>query len=160
MAKIRMSTTGTNGSEAGFTLVEVVAAFVIVGLVIALAVPLATTTYEGIRYRAGIRDTLTLLESARYAALANGVAQDVLVSADENWIRFEGRIIGFPESVEIAAHSAKEVNRDGLGVIRFYPDGSASGGGIDIKRLGDSSTSISVDWLVGRVSLVEADGSS
>ena len=47
--------------------------------------------------------------------------------------------------------SAKEVNRDGLGVIRFYHDGGASGGGIDITREGSNTVKIAVDWLVGRV---------
>ena len=55
------------------------------------------------------------------------------------------------EGVELAAHSAKEINRDGLGVIRFYHDGGASGGGIDITRNGAEPVKIAVDWLVGRV---------
>ena len=57
----------------------------------------------------------------------------------------------FAEGVELAAHSAKEINRDGLGVIRFYHDGGASGGGIDITRNGAEPVKIAVDWLVGRV---------
>ena len=43
------------------------------------------------------------------------------------------------------------MNRNGLGVIRFYHDGGASGGGIDISRNEAPVVKIAVDWLVGRV---------
>ena len=38
----------------------------------------------------------------------------------------------FPESLDISGKTARELNRDGLGVIRFYPQGDSSGGEIDI----------------------------
>ena len=50
-------------------------------------------------------------------------------------------------------HSASELNRDSLGVIRFYPEGGSSGGGIDLGREDGSGVRISVHWLVGRVSV-------
>ena len=37
-------------------------------------------------------------------------------------------------------------------MIRFYPEGGSSGGGIDMERPGGTGVRISVDWLVGRVS--------
>ncbi len=57
----------------------------------------------------------------------------------------------FPESLDISGKTARELNRDGLGVIRFYPQGDSSGGEIDIigKVRG---VRLSVDWLLGRVS--------
>jgi len=48
-------------------------------------------------------------------------------------------------------HSARELNRDAEGVVRFYPEGGSSGGDIDIARPDGSGVKISVDWLVGRV---------
>ena len=44
------------------------------------------------------------------------------------------------------------LNRERLGVIRFYPEGGSSGGGIDMERADGTGVRISVDWLVGRVS--------
>jgi len=77
----------------------------------------------------------------------------VLVSPSDGVVAFGDERAEFADNVELAAHSAKEVNRDGVGIIRFYPDGGASGGGIDITRGGGHSVSIAVDWLVGRVTV-------
>ena len=46
---------------------------------------------------------------------------------------------------------AGELNRRDAGVIRFYPEGGSSGGGVDIEIPGRHGVSIQVDWLVGRV---------
>jgi general secretion pathway protein H len=154
MARMRTSITGIDApTQRGFTLVEIVAATAVVGAVLALAVPQSIKFYEGVQYRTSVRETITLLNSARYAAVAKGVSQDVLISPNERWIEFDKKRTEFAENVDVAAHSAKEVNRDGLGIIRFYPDGGASGGGIDISRGGSDVTKIAVDWLVGRVSV-------
>jgi len=154
MARMRTSITGIDApTQRGFTLVEIVAATAVVGAVLALAVPQSIKFYEGVQYRTSVRETITLLNSARYAAVAKGVSQDVLISPNERWIEFDKKRTEFAENVDVAAHSAKEVNRDGLGIIRFYRDGGASGGGIDISRGGSDVNKIAVDWLVGRVSV-------
>lgn len=137
----------------GFTLVEIVAAMSVVALVMAIGVPQSLTFYESQQYRAAIRETVTLLNSARHAAITKGEAQDVEISPDNHWVQFGDRRAQFDASIEVAVHSAKEVNRDSLGIIRFYPEGGASGGGVDIIRDTDQKVSISVDWLVGRVSV-------
>jgi general secretion pathway protein H len=148
---VRTLTSTTGIKSRGFTLVEIVAALTIVGLVLAVAVPQSIRFYESVQFRAAVRETITLLNSARYSAVASGVPQDVVISPREGFIRFAEAQVNFDSDVEIAAHSAKEVNRNGLGVIRFYHDGGASGGGIDITRDGGYTVKIAVDWLVGRV---------
>ena len=56
-------------------------------------------------------------------------------------------------AVSTEVHGAAELNYADVGVIRFYPEGGASGGGIDLRRRDGSGTAVNVDWLVGRVSL-------
>ena len=149
--KTPTSTTGIKRRGGGFTLVEIVAAITVVGLILAVAVPQSIKFYESMQFRAAVRETVTLLNSARHAALAKGVSQDVLIAPHEGWVRFGDEVATFDREVELAVHSAKEVNRDSLGVIRFYPDGGASGGGVDIQRPNGDVIAIAVDWLVGRV---------
>ena len=151
METVRTPTLTTGSESRGFTLVEIIAAITVVGLVLALAVPQSIRFYESVQFRAAVRETITLLNSARHDAVASGLARDVLVSPGDGWVSFGDAQVQFAEDVALAAHSAKEVNRDGLGVIRFYHDGGASGGGIDITREGSSTVKIAVDWLVGRV---------
>ena len=151
MVTVRTPTSTTGTKSGGFTLVEIVAAVTVVGLVLALAVPQSIRFYESVQFRASVREVITLLNAARYAAVAKGTAQDVVISPRDKWVLFGDEQVQFGDGVSLAAHSAKEVNRDGLGVIRFYHDGGASGGGIDISRNEAPVVKIAVDWLVGRV---------
>ncbi len=151
--KVRTPTSITGTRVGGFTLVEIVAAITVVGLILALAVPQSIRFYESVQFRASVREVITLLNSARHAAVAEGVAQDVVISPQQKLIVFGDQRVQFEQDVRVAAHSAKEVNRNGKGVIRFYHDGGASGGGIDIFRDGGPSVKIAVDWLVGRVAV-------
>ena len=45
-----------------------------------------------------------------------------------------------------------EVDADGRAGIRFYADGSATGGSIELERPGGGGLRLRVDWLLGRVS--------
>ncbi|EED34647.1 general secretion protein H, putative [Luminiphilus syltensis NOR5-1B] len=137
-----------------------VAAITIVGLVMAVAVPQSIKFYESMQFRSSVRETITLLKSARHAAIAQGVAQDVVVEPNAKTVRFGKRTAQFEREVQLSVNSAAELNTDAAGVIRFYPDGGASGGGVDIRRENGVVISIAVDWLIGRVRLVSADAAA
>ena len=64
-------------SQRGFTLVEIVAAVTLAALLIGLAVPQGLSFYQSMQFRSGVRETLALLNAARYAAVTQGRAQDV-----------------------------------------------------------------------------------
>ena len=136
----------------GFTMLEMLVAITIVGLLLAVTVPASARFYESIQYRQAVRDVITALASARYRAINSGRVQDVTVDPRGNRLGSNGKVTYLPEGFEVAVHSASELNRDNLGVIRFYPEGGSSGGGIDLERKNGSGVRISVDWLVGRVS--------
>ena len=140
--------------QPGFTMLEMLVAISIVGLLLAVAVPASFRFYESIQYRQAVRDVITTLASARYRAINSGRAQDVAIDPVANIIRFNDQRKQLPDGFNIAVHTAREVNREREGVIRFYPEGGSSGGGIDLERPGGSGVRISVDWLMGRVSQV------
>ena len=136
----------------GFTLIELLAAMTIVGMVLAVSIPASARFYESIQYRQAVRDVITLLSSARYAAVNTGKAQDVIINPKTNELRLNKQNTRLPKGFNLVVTSAQEVNRQDEGVIRFYPEGGSSGGGIDIERPGSDGVRISVDWLIGRVS--------
>ena len=57
-----------------------------------------------------------------------------------------------PSGVKLVVRTAQEVNRDSKGGIRFYPEGGASGGDLDLERAGADGVRVSVDWLMGGIS--------
>jgi general secretion pathway protein H len=63
------------------------------------------------------------------------------------------RPVALPRSVSIAMTAvSNETAGSRLAAIRFYPDGSATGGQIDLAA-GQRVAHIGVDWLTGRVSV-------
>lgn len=136
----------------GFTLIELLAAITIVGLVLAASIPASIRFFESMQYRQAVREVITLLGSARHQAVSRGRAQDVIIDPATRLLTFNDKRKQLPDGLSLTVHSAREVNRERAGVIRFYPEGGSSGGSIDIARPGADGVRISVDWLVGRVS--------
>lgn len=143
----------------GFTLVELLVALAIAGLMLAVAVPSGVRFYDGMQAREAVRDVVTLFAAARQQAITSGKAQDVLVWPQERRLALGKSERRLPDGVQITVHGAQEINRQRAGVIRFYPQGGTSGGGIDIASPGRGTVVIEVDWLTGRVSQVVHDRS-
>ncbi len=137
----------------GFSLVELMVALAIAGLMLAVAVPASVRFYDSMQTRQAVRTTMAMLQSAREQALSSGVPTDVLIRPTARSIRLGEKEYRVPNSLQMTVHGAAELNYADVGVIRFYPEGGASGGGIDLRRKNGAGTAINVDWLVGRVSL-------
>jgi general secretion pathway protein H len=135
----------------GFTLVELLAAITIVGIILAVSVPASVKFYESMQYRQAVRDVITVLGSARYSAVNSGEFQDVQINPQMNRLSFNDVDKRLPKDLNLVVNSAQEVNQNGTGVIRFYPEGGSSGGSIDIQRPGADGITVSVDWLAGRI---------
>jgi general secretion pathway protein H len=141
-----------NSRGRGFTILELLAAITIAGLVMAVAVPSSVRLYESMQYRGAVKDAVTLFASARYRAINTGKPQDVVINPGARELRLNDTIQSLPGGLNVIVHSARELNRQDAGVIRFYPEGGSSGGGVDIEIPGRGGVRIDVDWLVGRVS--------
>lgn len=142
--------TSATGSR-GFSLLELLAALTIAGLLMAVAVPAGSRFYESMQLRQAVRDAMTLFLSARQLALQSGRPQDVFVYPDRRLLRLGDRERQLPEQFRVSVTAARELNRDEAGVIRFYPEGGASGGDVTIENPGSDGMRILVDWLAGRV---------
>jgi general secretion pathway protein H len=60
-----------------------------------------------------------------------------------------------PERLELKLYTAQsEVRDERHGAIRFYPDGSSTGGRVTLAA-GERKLLVDVDWLTGRVSIKE-----
>jgi general secretion pathway protein H len=146
------------GREAfGFTLLELLAALAIAGLVLAVSVPSSIRMYESMQYRQAVRDVITLFSSARYKAINSGYAQSVEIRPDKNELRLGSTIKQLPDGVRISVDSAGELNRDNAGVIRFYPEGGTSGGSVKVETANGRGVKVAVDWLLGTVTQEKYD---
>lgn len=136
----------------GFTLLELLAALAIAGLVLAVSVPASARLYESMQYRKAVRDVITLFASARYKAINTGRSQSIEVRPRQRELRLNNTVKQLPAGVRLSVESAGELNRGNVGIIRFYPEGGTSGGSVSVENANGSGVKVNVDWLLGRVS--------
>lgn len=144
-------TLGPRRHREGFSLIELLVVMTIIGLVMVAAVPASMRFYESIQYRQAIRDVVTLLASARHAAVSSGQARDVLIDPRAKQLRLGDHQVRVPQSISMLVSTAAELNSRERGIIRFYPEGGSSGGDINLERESGDGVLITVDWLVGGV---------
>lgn len=140
-------------SQRGFTLVELLVVFAIMGLLVAV-VPLAYDRMrESSQYRDTLRSMLSGLKSARSTALAQGRDAVFVVDLQHRAYRAaEGSARPIPDSLQVRATVAgSELSAQQEAAIRFLPDGGATGGSIDILRASGQGVRLRVDWLSGRI---------
>jgi len=143
--------------QPGFTLLELLVAIAIAALVMGVSAPAMQRLYTSSQYHGAVNDVVTLLSTARYAAIQGGSEKDVLINPETRQIILGEKVRDLPDSLQIEVLGSRELNRDGAGVIRFYPDGGSSGGYVNIAHESGMSVQVQVDWLLGRLSLCKED---
>ena len=140
--------------QLGFSLLELMIAFTIAGLLMAVSTPTISRLYDSMVYHGAVRDLITAIEATRYKAIIQGEAVDIVLVPQNKAVRVGvGKEWYLPESIEIVLETAKEFSHGaGTGVIRYYPDGSSSGGSINVLHDSGKSVRLRVDWLLGRLS--------
>lgn len=138
---------------AGFTLLELLVVIVVVALLLTAVPPMLARGYEAIAYRTAVRELVAGLKGARRAAMDAG--HSVTFTVDTEARRFgagEDLAGELPGSVQARLTVADSEVDSGRGAIRFYPDGGATGGSIELLRSGGGGVRLRVDWLLGTIS--------
>lgn len=140
------------GSNRGFTLIEMVVSLAMAGLLAGLAAPAMLKAFDSMAYQGSVRDVITNLRAARDQAIVKGRATDFVLSPEDKRFGIENRLNNsLAKNITIDLIVSAEHRQPSRGVIRFYPDGSSTGGSILLKRENGGGIQIRVDWLLGRV---------
>ncbi len=136
--------------DAGFTLLELMAALAIAGLLAWVALP-AFGRRPAPTPELLARDLQAALRDTRTQALATGrTAAFVLDLAHRRYAGAGDRPRALPADATVNLHTDAALVAGGIGRIAFYPDGGASGGSLRVERGGRAAT-VTVDWLTGAV---------
>ena len=142
-------------SGRGFTLVELLVVLAIMAAVAALLTPMLRIGRASAELRTASNEMLTAMRIARSAAIAHNRTVALVVDPKVNRYAAAQREHALPRSIGIAAANLWPVEgREGLGAVYFFPDGSASGGEIDLIS-GNVAGAIVVDWFTGLASVHE-----
>ncbi len=148
------------GRARGFTLLEIVVVVALIGLTLGVVSVSVGEGLSGAKVRAASRDLAAALRFTRTQAIVKREAQVFTVDVDARTYTAPGRPpVELPRQMEmkLLTAAAEQVDR-GVGRIRFHPDGSSTGGHIELIRE-RAVWGIDVAWLTGEVRLrdVSAD---
>jgi general secretion pathway protein H len=141
---------------AGFTSLELLVVLGILALATMIVLPLGQR-HPSMSLRSAAFDLAAHLRATRAAAIRNNVekALTIDVAARQYWVNGQEPRHRLPDhaDVEIVIPGIEQIG-SAAGRIRFYADGSASGGRI-IFRQGSVTALVVVDWLTGNAQIEE-----
>lgn len=137
----------------GYTLIEVLVALAVIGMVLAAVPLMAGGPRPGAEARAAAIEVASALRRTRTAAIAGFRSETFILDIERGTYRAgaAGSETPLPEGLEVALYTARsELEDETTGRIRFFPDGSATGGRVTLVG-GSHSYVVAVDWLTGTV---------
>ena len=143
--------------QAGVTLLELLIVIALMGIVAALVVPMFGGPVSTSELRATARQLAAGLRLARSEAVSE--RRETFLVVDVAGKRFkvdrEAREHALPSKVDLKLFTAQnDLVSENVGSIRFYPDGGSNGGRITVAS-GARKFDVDVDWLTGRVAILD-----
>ncbi|HTZ77567.1 MAG TPA: GspH/FimT family pseudopilin [Stellaceae bacterium] len=144
--------------ERGFTLIELVVVLAILALATALVTPLLSGGRDRAEFNATVREVAAALRETRNLAMTRDRSEVLLVDVAHGVLRWGARPVDHrvPGSIRLALLTTTgERTGETSGDIRFFPDGSSTGGHVTLMQ-GERRSDVFVDWLSGRISIGDA----
>lgn len=142
----------------GFTLLElIVVLFIVVLGFAAIGINLSSGN-DATELKVAARDIVSALRFARGQALISHQETTVTLDLAENTYTVSGRekVYSIPKAIDITVVTAQSELTEGSASIRFFADGSSTGGRITLE-LGKAAWKIDINWLTGQIELEDTD---
>lgn len=140
-------------TQRGFTLVEILVVMMVMLFVYGLASPLFSSGVSGTEMKAAARQLAAGLRKARSTAISTRLETALSLDVEQRHFGISGdkQVYRLPSKADLSLLTAQsELSSEKIGSIRFYPDGSSTGGRITIAGA-NRKYLVDVDWLTGRV---------
>jgi general secretion pathway protein H len=144
----------TDISESGFTLIEMIVVLTILSLMTILITTNGIRVSPAVHARAAAEAITGALRSARSEAVMSNRSVSFrvdVVNRYYQWGLTPQQVLANDLRLSLLT-SRDQLALEGVGRIRFDPDGGSSGGRVSIEG-GDVVWWVGVDWLSGRVSI-------
>lgn|SRR5690554_5591799 len=143
----------------GYSLLELMVVVALIAALATLSAMVIGQSMPGQQLRGTARDLAADLRYTRARAIASGREQVFVMDLDQRRWRAAGEREGdWPETLRVVATTARE-ERPALrsAAVRFFPDGSATGGRF-VLAYEQAAWRVDVAWLTGEVSLHRGEG--
>ena len=140
----------------GFTLLEILAVLALIGLALAVTAFSLDGGLERAKLDSSARDIAASLRHTRTLALTAHRPQWFTLDLNARSFASPGRdarVLPGGTALHVTS-AAEDADKPGIARIRFFPDGSSTGGHIELTRR-QREVRIDVDWLTGAVATSE-----
>jgi general secretion pathway protein H len=147
----------TTIDEHGVTLLELLIVLMLMALIAGIAIPMFGGGVSSTDLKSAAREVAAGLRFARDQAIAQRVESLLELNLDGRTFRVppDPRTHRLPERLDLKLYTAqRDLVSEKIGAIRFFPDGGSNGGRITLAA-GERKYDVDVDWLTGRVSILE-----
>ena len=138
----------------GFSLVELLAVLALIGLIMGMVGGSIVRNLDSVKSRRAGKDVMTALRYTRGQAVISRKEQWLEINIEKmTYMAPVKDAVPLPEGVEITVKTAlSDILDESTGRIRFFPDGSSTGGRITLLA-GQREWLITVAWLTGEITL-------
>jgi general secretion pathway protein H len=152
---MRADRTSLTGFEAGFTLLELIVVLVIISLASVFAAPLLTRPSGDATLIATAQKLADEMRLARASAIRDNAERTLTIDLARRRFWVDGVTAASPIASGISVDFVT-LQREQLsaseGCLRFFVDGSATGGNVVLKA-GKRTVSVDLDWMTGHASV-------
>jgi general secretion pathway protein H len=144
-------------ASGGVTMLELLIVLSIMALVSALVLPMFGGGVSTGELKAAARELAAGLRLARSDALATRQETRVTLDLEHRTFQIErdARTHTLPRQIELKLFTAQsDLVAETSGAIRFFPDGGSNGGRVTLAA-GERKYDVDVDWLTGRVAILD-----
>ena len=146
-----------NLRQSGFSLLELMVVVVIVAATYLLLPKFVSNGVSGADLKSNTREIATSLRAVRATAI--NTRRETMLTLDldrrEFTLSSDSRVRKLNDQLELKLFTAQsDVVSDKIGSIRFFPDGTSNGGRITVAA-GERKFYVDVDWLTGKVSILD-----
>jgi general secretion pathway protein H len=140
--------------ERGFTLLELLVVLAIIGFVVALVPGFVLRSQPGLDVEVAARAIADGLRRTRSEAVLRNRPQLFALDVEARVFRAaDAPPVRIDDGIALTFRTARsQLQGDRIGQIRFYPDGSSTGGLIGLAQ-GEVQAAVQSDWLTGLVSI-------
>ncbi|MEO6296207.1 MAG: GspH/FimT family pseudopilin [Dokdonella sp.] len=147
---------GARTRTQGFTLIEMIAVIVLLAIATTVVTFSFSKSLQSARIRGASRDLVAALRYTRGQAIVKGQQEVLVLNLEDNSYSAPGKSVAkLPKDMILRLTTAEqEQTGANAGGIRFFADGSSTGGHISVLQ-GKREWRINVAWLTGDIALDE-----
>jgi general secretion pathway protein H len=141
----------------GFTLIELLVVLALIALMMALVPPLLQGGVSSAEVKGAARRLAAGLKYVRSQAITSHKEAVLTLDLEHRKFMVTGkkRQYPLPDNMEISLVTARsQVDSNSIGKIRFFPDGTSTGGRITLTQ-GERKYLVDINWLTGQVAILD-----